>query len=200
VAPHPPVPHTAHPPRLPAGSTRGPLREPEPVARGHRVKPGGSTVVLAGKATSAKGPPHPPFGHLLPRGEKGLRAPYPPASPLPLWERVDRAPRETGEGNGPTRRHPIPPHPPIPHATPPTMAARGRDPRVTPGKHRSGRAPSPLAGEGWGGGWCGRSLTDPLPRPLPSGGRGATEPTISLSQAARQPRRAWRAWCENTPP
>ena len=48
-------------------------------------------------------PPHPPFGHLLPEGEKnwsGVCFGTAPLIPLPLGERVDRAQPETGEGDG----------------------------------------------------------------------------------------------------
>ena len=44
-------------------------------------------------------PPHPPFGHLLPQGEKGTRwSADLDATLLPSWEKVDRAQRETDEG------------------------------------------------------------------------------------------------------
>ncbi len=38
-------------------------------------------------------------------------------------------------------------------------------------------APSPLEGEGRGGGWLGASLMDPHPRSLPSRGSEAMNPT-----------------------
>jgi len=39
-------------------------------------------------------------------------------------------------------------------------------------------APSPLEGEGRGGGWLSDRLMDPLPQSLPSRGREAKEPEI----------------------
>jgi hypothetical protein len=44
--------------------------------------------------------PHPPFGHLLPQGEKAMEPRvWQSGLLLPLWEKVARAQRETDEGS-----------------------------------------------------------------------------------------------------
>ena len=76
--------HRRHPDRPLARARQGPLV--------HQIPPG----IGQGRSTSDT-TPHPPFGHLLPQGEKeGAEALS--RHPLPLRERVDQPKAETGEG------------------------------------------------------------------------------------------------------